>query len=171
MILKRFVCGLKQTPGLSNWKLPPSVLHVRFLLVMAEQTSPPIGPPFYHINRNSEFSSGSRIFHWKEKYILYLIKRDTICPWTSSETGGRETVLVRTPGGVSRVEGAVLRVVTHCHHQVGRAVFCLFGSVQENKLFQEFCNRKQANFAYGFTADSITDASIDNKTLTLKELL
>ena len=43
------------------------------------------------------------------------------------------------------------------------------GSVQENKLFQEFCNRKQANFAYGFTADSITDASIDNKTLTLKD--
>ena len=43
------------------------------------------------------------------------------------------------------------------------------GSVQENKLFQEFCKRKQANFAYGFTADSITDASIDNKTLTLKD--
>ena len=43
------------------------------------------------------------------------------------------------------------------------------GSVQENKLYQEFCNRKQAHFAYGFTHPSITEASIDNETLTLKD--
>ena len=48
-------------------------------------------------------------------------------------------------------------------------IFHTNGSVQDNKLFKEFCNRKQAKFAYGYAPDSITDASIDNETLTLKE--
>ena len=42
------------------------------------------------------------------------------------------------------------------------------GSVQDNKLFQEFCNRKQANFGYDAQQyASIQDYMIDNDTLTL----
>ena len=46
-------------------------------------------------------------------------------------------------------------------------IFHSNGSVQENKLFQEFCNRKQAHFAYGY--GDLTVASIDKETLTLKD--
>ena len=46
-------------------------------------------------------------------------------------------------------------------------IFHSNGSVQENKLFQEFCYKKQAHFAYGFGDLSV--ASIDKETLTLKD--
>ena len=46
-------------------------------------------------------------------------------------------------------------------------IFHTNGSVQDNKLFQEFCNKKQAHFAYGY--GDITDDSIDNETLTLMD--
>ena len=43
-------------------------------------------------------------------------------------------------------------------------IFHTNGSVQDNKLFKEFCNRKQAHFAgYGPLIH------IDNETLTLKD--
>ena len=41
------------------------------------------------------------------------------------------------------------------------------GSVQDNKLFTEFCNRKQAHIV--FENRHITESSIDNETLTLLE--
>ena len=46
-------------------------------------------------------------------------------------------------------------------------IFHSNGSVQENKLFQEFCNRKMAHFV----SDNyeITDDMIDDETFTLKD--
>ena len=41
------------------------------------------------------------------------------------------------------------------------------GSVQENKLFTEFCNRNQAIFSYDNAYKGIWDYMIDNLTLTL----
>ena len=44
-------------------------------------------------------------------------------------------------------------------------IFHTNGSVQDNKLFQEFCNRKQAHFVY--ENYGIRDEMIDNETLSL----
>ena len=41
------------------------------------------------------------------------------------------------------------------------------GSVQNNKLFKEFCNKNQAHFSYGFSGPSITDSSFHNDSGTL----
>ena len=50
-------------------------------------------------------------------------------------------------------------------------IFHTNGSVQNNKLFTEFCNRKQAHFLYSVAlgAGRITDEMIDNETLTLMD--
>ena len=41
------------------------------------------------------------------------------------------------------------------------------GSVQNNKLFKEFCNKKQAHFMFWSNPNGITESMIDNETLTL----
>ena len=46
-------------------------------------------------------------------------------------------------------------------------IFHTNGSVQDNKLFREFCNRKQAHFNY--ENFGIREEMIDNETLTLLE--
>ena len=43
------------------------------------------------------------------------------------------------------------------------------GSVQENKLFTEVCNRNQATFSYENAVFGIQDYMIDNVTLTLMD--
>ena len=48
-------------------------------------------------------------------------------------------------------------------------IFHTNGSVQNNKLFTEFCNRKQAHFVYFGYTDRITDEMIDNETLSLMD--
>ena len=46
-------------------------------------------------------------------------------------------------------------------------IFHTNGYVQDDKLFTEFCNRKQAHIV--FEPRHITESSIDNETLTLLE--
>ena len=49
---------------------------------------------------------------------------------------------------------------------VHNLIFHNNGSVQNNKHFQEFCNRKQSHFAF---SGGITESMIDSETRTLKE--
>ena len=48
-------------------------------------------------------------------------------------------------------------------------IFHANGSVQDNKLFTEFCNRNQATFSYDNGDNGIFDEMIDNVTLTLMD--
>ena len=50
---------------------------------------------------------------------------------------------------------------------VHNLMFHTNGSVHDNKLFTEFCNRKQGHFM--FDSNTITEENVDSETLTLLE--
>ena len=81
-----------------------------------------------------------------------------------------DSVKVRVPQKVFSPRGRAV-VSMMCpgisYSTVHSLIFHTNGSVQNNKLFQEFCNKKQAHFVYFGETHRFTDEMIDSETLTL----